>query len=863
MLNINGYFIEQELRVDRNDTLHGIGGGLLVYVRNGLIVKPSNIDNAFNQFAQFELLNKEDRRINLNITLVYRSPSATAENTTELCKLIEKSGPNSIFIGDFNFPAIDWVYFKTHIRGNVLDLVLTNKPENILTIEPIGNLANSDHSILLVEVTFNSKYNSTDELIPDWKNGNKDGLFNYLKDVKWLDKLDGKTTEESWTFFKDQIRLGIDKFIPFIPRRTSNRPQWMTKSVKKSINLKQRHYRVYMCTRTKEHFERFKKSEKDCKKAVRTAKKKFERSIATNGNKKPFTSYIKSKTQSRANVGPLKVGNEIISENKEMATILNNAFCNVFTRENVDIIPTIPTIPSRSVIRDILFTEQDVYDKILKLKINSAPGPDGISPRFLKDHIDILALPLSVIFNKSMYHGVVPKDWKVANVTPIFKKGSKSCPENYRPVSLTSVPCKLMESVMRDKLIDHLVSNQLINSTQHGFMNKKSCTTNLLQFLEIVTAATDNGDPMDIIYLDFSKAFDKVPKLRLLNKMRAHSITGKALEWIEQWLTDRQQRTVLNGSFSEWSKVESGVPQGSVLGPLAFVIYINDLDSCTQEIKIMNKFADDTKLGHVIKTENDSYVLQKSLNNLLEWASTWCMEFNVKKCKVMHVGRKNNKFEYCMNGVNLSKVSHEKDIGIIINNDLKPSIQCAEASRRASAVLGQISRSFLYRDRQTFLKLYMQFVRCHLEFAGPAWCPWNQHDIEILEKVQIRAINMISGLKGQTYQEKLKELGIQSLVERRTRTDLIQTFKILKGFDRVNFKDWFTTVGQEASRLTRHTSYHCNLVPKRSKTDIRANFYSNRVVLLWNQLPTAIKEARTINKFTSLLDEHNSSMSNH
>ena len=270
MLNINGYFIEQELRVDRNDTLHGIGGGLLVYVRNGLIVKPSNIDNAFNQFAQFELLNKEDRRINLNITLVYRSPSATAENTTELCKLIEKSGPNSIFIGDFNFPAIDWVYntadrkstdflqcikennyeqlvdFKTHIRGNLLDLVLTNKPENILTFEPIGNLANSDHSILLVEETFNSKYNSADELIPDWKNGNKDGLFNYLKDVKWLDKLDGKTTEDSWTFFKDQIRLGIDKFIPFIPRRTSNRPQWMTKSVQKSINLKQRHYRVYM-----------------------------------------------------------------------------------------------------------------------------------------------------------------------------------------------------------------------------------------------------------------------------------------------------------------------------------------------------------------------------------------------------------------------------------------------------------------------------------------------------------------------------------------------------------------------------------------------------------------------------------------
>ena len=340
-----------------------------------------------------------------------------------------------------------------------------------------------------------------------------------------------------------------------------------------------------------------------------------------------------------------------------------------------------------------------VAEKINKLKSTSAPGPDKISARFLKEYVNVISYPLLLLFESSMRSGIVPQDWRLANVTPIFKKGSKSKPENYRPVSLTSICCKLMESIIRDQLVNHLKFNNLIKSSQHGFMKNKSCTTNLLEFLDRVTMLIEDGDSVDVIYLDFSKAFDKVPINRLLDKIKAHNIRGNVHKWITEWLSGRMQRTVLNGSFSEWCEVLSGVPQGSVLGPLAFIIFINDLDAETSLISIMNKFADDTKLGHKVNNDTDKEVLQNALDNLCMWSDRWCMEFNVKKCKVMHLGKKNKDYEYYMKGAVLSSVNQERDIGVLVESSLKPSLQCAEASRKASVVLGQITKAFQYRDR--------------------------------------------------------------------------------------------------------------------------------------------------------------------
>ncbi len=326
-----------------------------------------------------------------------------------------------------------------------------------------------------------------------------------------------------------------------------------------------------------------------------------------------------------------------MTEDQGMAELLNNFFGSVFTREDTENIPVAEEMEG-GILDSITITEKAVREQIQNLKTDSAAGPDEIGPKLLQELESVLTRPLTWIFRESINSGEVPAEWRSANVTPILKKGAKSDPGNYRPVSLTSVCCKLLESILRDALMDHLTVNNLLNPSQHGFMPGKSCTTNLLEFMEKTTKVIDAGLPFDVFFLDFAKAFNKVPRERLLEKLRAHKVRGKVLNWIRNWLTGRRQRVVLNGKFSSWAEVLSGVPQGSVLGPILFLIFINDLDGAARLIEILRKFADETKLGQTMSTDEDKKRLQQALDNLCEWADKWGMEFNIKKCKIMHLG---------------------------------------------------------------------------------------------------------------------------------------------------------------------------------------------------------------------------------
>jgi len=856
-LTIPGYELKSDLRMDREV---GRGGGLAVYAKNGIkILKLDHTVTNHIQICKF-LVN------DVTVSLVYRPPSAPTESIAELEDAVRAAGKNSLLIGDFNLPNIDWekgmatgkaadfmaavedcmmdqlVSFPTQVKGNILDLVVTNIPERVNEVSEQGRLGKSDHVIILASVSV-GRTEKQQKPSQDWRKANWDAMRTELRRADLQSTIRMQGADEAWKTLRSTVNTLIEQHVPARRLRNSNRPAWMTQNILREIRRKKKLWKMCRGQATEE----YKAAEKKVKNMVRNAKRNFEKKLAegNGGNKRPFFAYVKKKTNSRPSIGPLKDSSgQTVTSDEGMAEILNKAFQEAFTREDTTSIPVPEDKCEHSFLESVRFQPAAVKRKIRELRTDAASGPDGLGPKVLQELQDELSPVLAAIFEKSLDEGTVPEDWKEANVTPIYKKGTKSSPGNYRPVSLTSISCKLMESILRDAITDHLTANRLIKDSQHGFMKDKSCVTNLLEFLEKATTVVDGGDGFDVIYLDFAKAFDKVPRERLLNKVRAHGIRGRVLGWIRGWLTGRRQRVVLNGRFSSWEEVLSGVPQGSVLGPLLFLIFINDMDDTVEHlVSILRKFADDTKLGKRVRTEKERQELQEALDRLCEWASMWGMQFNVSKCKVMHMGHANPKFSYSMNGQELEETEEERDIGVVISSNMKPSAQCAVAARTAQGVLGQITRAFHYRDRHVFMRLYKQYVRPHLEFSTQAWAPWTEADKACLEKVQQRAVRQVSGLASTSYEDRLLELNLPSLEERRHQADMCMVHKILQGRGGLNPETWFEMAGDSA-RPTRAGADPLNIRVRHGRLDMRRNFFSLRVIEDWNKIPPEVKRLK-------------------
>jgi len=289
----------------------------------------------------------------------------------------------------------------------------------------------------------------------------------------------------------------------------------------------------------------------------------------------------------------------------------------------------------------------------------------------------------------------------------------------------------------------------------------------------------DEGDSIDIVYLDFSKAFGKVPHAELLYKLRSHGIRGRVYSWIAGWLMGRVQRVVLNGYKSSWKPVCSGVPQGSVLEPLLFMLFVNDLEYGLGGR--VYKFADDTKLVRTVNAPEDCIGMQRDLDKLVGWARRWRMSYNVSKCQVMHFGGRNPCFSYDLEGVWLSESSVERDLGVLVSTDLKCGAQCLAARNRANGVLGYINRLVGYKSREVIVKVYAAFVMPHLEYALPAWAPHYRKDVDMLESIsQRRARRLIPRVMALRYNDRLDILGMYSLERRRLRGDLSYS-KCLRG----------------------------------------------------------------------------------
>ena len=389
--------------------------------------------------------------------------------------------------------------------------------------------------------------------------------------------------------------------------------------------------------------------------------------------------------------------------------------------------------------------------------------------------------------------------------------------------------------------MDHLAENHILTDSQHGFREGRSCLTNLLETLETWMEILDQKDGLDVAYLDFRKAFDLVSHQHLLYKMSKYGITQQVLNWVTSFLHERTQRVVIRGTASEPFDVTSGVPQGSVLGPVLFLIYINDLP--LEVISPVSLFADDSKVFSRIISEknkkrntkkgisniNGNEILQRDLDNIGEWADRWKMEFNVDKCKIMHLGYTNPKHTYSMGGADLTVTSKEKDLGVLIDDELKFDSHIKEIVNKANRMLGLIKIAFAGIDKVMFKNIYPVLIRPQLEYCVQVWSPHLVKDIKLLEGVQRRATKLVPELRNLPYEERLERLELTTLTQRRHRGDMIQTYKLLTRKEDINPDKLF-----KLARRGRGNGL--KIYKKRFHTDVRKFHFSQRVINPWNKL---------------------------
>ena len=781
-------------RKDRCSTLPDTrGGGVLLAVDNSLPSRRRKDLEPPCELLVCEIAPYASQKI--AILLCYRPPNSDLRDFIHHleCTLFRVHREFTIIcmLGDFNLPLIDWHntdnvfsnnvfrdfvvltqmyhlsqvnHVASNVHNNFLDLIFVNS--NI--VHDISGHSDfpSDHVVLHFGLQMQRRpRNGPERVVFNYKGANYDLLFSELQAASLLDVImQCHDVDTMWLAWYNAVMSVIESVVPKVIIRNSSQPPWFDGQVRHAIKCKRTAWRRAKRCDSEETWAQY-RAERDSTK--RLLKKKHGDFINSLGvtckeNPKRFWSFFKGKTNSKTLPDTLYCEGSETRDPSAKATLFNDYFVSVFTNDSVS--HSVSHETNVNVISDPVFTVDEVSCILSKLNTNKACAPNDISPVILSKCAHILAPSLCAMFNVSILCHTVPSDWKKTSVVPVFKKGDKHDVKNYRPISLLSVVSKVMERCMFNFLYP-LVAPQ-IHHLQHGFMKHKSCTTQLLKVYNFIGSILDKGGQIDILFLDFSKAFDSVSHQLLLYKLRHfYSIEGNTLKWIEDYLSDRTQRVLVEGATSDFKNVTSGVPQGSILGPLLFLLYINDMASvgtaCTLAL-----FADDSKCFKSIVNLNDCYTLQNDLDKLYNWSRTWKMDFNPTKCKVLSIHRSRNPiiFYYRMNDVVLEHVSTFKDLGVIIDETLSFTAHIDSILNKCSKVCGMIKRSVGFSAPVNVkLQLYKTLCRSIMDFSSQLWSPQSKMLIIKTESIQRSMTKYILNDFISSYRDRCVELELLPL----------------------------------------------------------------------------------------------------
>ena len=840
------------------------------------------------------------------LACIYRSTSLPDSKNDILLDCImnicnESNNFETILTGDFNLPDVSWAnglvsgcsvtkkflnlqleyldlftqkglkWYLTNeitrrrmvagtLQESLLDQVLSTNDALVSSFKILSPLGKSDHVCINIDlgISFGNDSYVNKEVIrkPCWSKVSKDNILNFSSEnINWSYSSYNLNVEEMW----EELHGKLSKFIDIVPTArfdSSNRPlkpPWGSSALKRMRLNKDKAWDVFDASPLRENLDYALTKQSIYENEEFRLKYKYEQKLTKNlkYNSKGFFSYLRNKRKLKTCIPALERADGTLSSTaSESANALADAFGSVFIEEPSGDLPGVSVgVTSDKVITDIVIEFDNVTEELAKLNEFKSIGPDGIHPKILKalSSDTNFVNALVCLFKKCTDSEALPKVWKQATVSALYKSGSKKEPLNYRPVSLTCIICKVYEQLVRSSLVEFL--DEKITPYQHGFVKSKSCLTNLLETVDCIIELLESGAPVDLIYFDFSKAFDRVPHSRLLYKLETLGVKGKLLNVIKDFLTGRSFRVSVEGKLSSLKKILSGIPQGSVLGPLLFIIFINDLPNYVKSS--IRLFADDLKL---IGNAGNRNVIDEDLRQLEQWEREWLLEFNHDKCKVVHTNVNDNpKNKYILDGKVMKESDHEKDLGVLTSDTLLWTDQITSCVSKTNQLICWITRNIINRDKNVMIPVYKTLIRPHLEYCVQLWNPAPEHGnwslILQLESVQRRFTRMIDGVGLLPYSERLEILKLTTLTERRCRGDLIEVFKAKNSFSKLNGVFSFGRSG--INLVSSLNAYSGSSKFKK----LKRNFINERVVSYWNKLPTDVKTADTVNIFKNKLEQ--------